>query len=603
MALLRIRKAKRSVPDSGERIFLPAEPKGIRATVGKWLGYGHRRADLHADPVMDPEQDCSLTDSDNQIDSRERVALMGLARGGFEDIPHIKHATRLEGRFTTPVSWESTVCDEDVALRLTKFIAQQMEADQFDFSEAADLPTMIRAARHGESIDGDIFLNAVTPRGEQYSRIEPIRAHRVGSEEAGFFDVSSELQEKLGIRDTNKKFREHSGVVLDQRNRRRFIRVSKLKRNQEVNLLSSKDSKLIPFRQIFQIYDPAFTDRVREVTVWNTALRPMRHCRQIWDALRVTLQGQVSSPFVYQNETGKAPSRRSNIEGGNEARRKTAVEKSTGKRPVAMSPGQIQYLPLNHQIVDFKAQRPNASFFDCMRHIYECGALAQDLPYPMTVNSREYGGASLRYEIDQGRASIGNTRTRMTRQFLKGWVRMKIAEGIRAGDLPYRMSQLDELSVGEWYWPTMPVADEKYSNDVTQKLYSQGFCSGSDITKPKGRPLKSVQQERGKELKSAIAVAKEVHAEHPDIPLLACLDRVQAGPNPNGSAVWKNDTGQASGAPSSAPGSEAVEAQAERFEEAVEESRAVTERLEATADKLNPNRTCGKGGLTGTALI
>ena len=511
-----------------------------QASGGNFFGRS-RRSDTWAGGAERQDYNDDLTDSDGQVESRERIDLMKIGRRCFESIPHIKKAELLQARFCSPSSWESQVNDTEVALKITRYINRRMEASFFDLSENSSLPEMMEAASIDQGIDGDVFLNLVKPRDSQYSLIQPIRAHRVGDDATGFRDVSSEISQRFGIKSKPQKYREHSGVILDARNRRRAIRVFPIKRNSFLEIDTTDEGKVIPFGQVFQIYKPLHTDRVREVSTWNSSLSYARDVQEIWRYLNATLKSQVSAPIVTNTRTGKPPAKNAKPANGLNSLSRSNSAPVTDETPQLRKvvPGSVQYLRIGEEIKDFKAQRPNASFFDCMTHLYGTGAMAKDVPYPMIFDSKGYGGANLRFEIDQGGASLKSSREMRRKRFLDPWVRSMILEGIRNGELDLPASKLSELSVGTWYWPELPVADQKYNAKVAQDDYEFGFRSGNDITKPKGRSFIEIQRERGAEYEEKLNIAKDIHSRHPDRPLGEIIDSLGKPVNPNGSAIWE----------------------------------------------------------------
>ena len=478
-----------------------------------------------------PKNDSPLLSSDGSTENMERIELMRESRRMFENIGAVKGAEKVHSRFCSPVMWYAQTGDDDVDLALTTYIAKQMEAENFDMAQAHDLPTSVGSAVIDWGIDGDVFANMAKPRDSRRFRTQWIRAHRVGKKETTF-DVSDQFNDLFGLAKKPQRFKERAGIVVDSLGRRRAIKV--YPENPDEPFLSKPKAKAIPWNQVCQIVDPLKTDRLREVTRWNGAIPEMVDLEQIWRYLKATIKQQVAAPVIENNKDGRAPRKnvRPSLDG------KPAQVDSERPDLKEMIPGMIQYLRPGEKLSDFAMQRPNASFFEAVEYLMRSGSWAIDMPYPFIFEAKKLSGGALRLENNKAGASIGYSRKVVTKTFLDCWVRAKILEGIRIGELPFKVSQLSELAKGRWAWPELPTADEKYLNQTTISLYESGLISGQDVVGPKGTTIEAVQDQKEKETRRIVKKAVALHEEFPIIPVDWFVDRLSKV-GPNGSIAYR----------------------------------------------------------------
>ncbi|MEM7603161.1 MAG: phage portal protein, partial [Verrucomicrobiota bacterium] len=365
-----------------------------------------------------PKSDRALLSSDGKTENMEREELMKESRRLFENVAAVKVAEKAHSRFCSPVMWYAGTGDDEDDLVLTRYIARQMEADRFDIARAHDLPTSVASAIIDWGVDGDIFANMVTPRNSDRFRVQWVRAHRVGKSDKTI-DVSEEITAAFRQR-APQRFREIGGIVVDSLDERRAIRVYPANRNMMAGV--TEKPKTIPWSQVLHLVDPLKTDRLREVTRWNSAIPEIVDLEQTWRFLKATIKQQVAAPIVETSKDGrpKPSQRRPSLDS-------SSSEPSDEKPPLReMVPGQFQYLRDGEKIADFTMQRPNATFFECVEYLLRNGSWAIDMPYPFIYEPKGMNGGTLRLENSKAGASVGYSRGKVTKCLLDPWVRAKI---------------------------------------------------------------------------------------------------------------------------------------------------------------------------------
>jgi hypothetical protein len=504
-------------------------------------------------------QNDSITGSDTKQEQRERVSVLQKVRWAFENDPVVESVELFKRRFCEPIKWRAKHGDQDQKKRLTDFITKEMEAGRCDWSLEDDLPTLVKSSVIDWALDGDLFFNMIQPNGADTFYMQSIRAHRVGHEAGGStltdgaLDISKEMWDLFEIRGPKKgrpRYREVGGIVLDSRNRRQGIRVYKdkvvdspfqLGRNKEV-------SKTIPWGQTLQLMDKRHTDRVREFSRWVTSIDPIMDLKQTWDYLQITLKAQAGMPFL---QTNKKPAN-AGLPIDPKTGRPTLTRKldpagNNVEMPSQVIPGRIQQMPMGAELVDFVAKRPNAQFKDCVKHLLHMGAWPSEIPYPILFDASGVNGGALRLENDKAASAFGGIRRVLRTTVLDKWIRAKIRIGIETGHellRGFEMKDLSDLCIGEWSFPTLPTADEKYRSAAVIQSWAAGHCSTDDVVGPQGKSADEVLKEKAQETRNKATEARAIQAEFPEMSFHQALDHLGMV-GPNGSVPYASYAGQA----------------------------------------------------------
>ena len=520
------------------------------------FGYEAARPSLERPMVDDP-----LSQSDTPQDNYDRRQLMKESRSLFKNVSEVASAERLFRRYCIPRSWRCNSGDKDVDKMVTDYIALQMEAENFDYSEEHSAPAMWGQALIDMGVDGDSFIRLVRPRGERSFRCQGIRADLIGTTENArdgvrFGDAANPNQPN-----PNTRRQSIGGVLLDSRGRRTAYE----KYRPAVDRMTSSGysfERNIPKSSMLHIYDADHLDQVRGVTHWSTAINNIKDIHDIWKFEKSNQKRAASIAGVVQNEQGKAPTglSRTDPKPGLSARTNKALalkksvyddcsdEDEAPKEKVDPNKPQVKevmgshliYLKTNEEIKEYQNNRPGATFLEFTKYLIRSGSTSISLPYGVAYDASDLQGAPLRFEMSKANEVFKYVRLDIVEaRMANPWIKAKLVEGIENGMLPrLRLRDIPKLK-GEFRYAASATADELYQSQSFLKMSHAGFVSGSDIAELKGRTFSDVIQEREMELEIVYQSAKRAwEKSDKSLPIEFFIDRIASGPNPNGSVAY-----------------------------------------------------------------
>ena len=474
----------------------------------------------------------------------ERVQLIKEVRDLEENFAPIGLAVREMARNVIPIAYMANTGDKAMDSRVNDYLNVSMMAENFDYSQVHDAFTAWELAVKDALIDGDQFQQFVKPRNEPGFYVRAIRSDLIGANEgteALTAGVEGAIVEPKKLANGQRKV---GGVIIDQRGRR--IGYEKYRYNPSFQ--SYDYEKRIPSASILQIFDPQHSDTVRGVTPFKAAALNMRDLKEIFDYTKASIKFASSKPVIIRNESGKAPAAR----GGNKINLSTGTTSgdcsSCKKSPCTCPPPtrevdgvSVWYLKLKERVESFTVDNPGASFKDMAQFLLTSGAMSLDLPYSVLYDTSVNGGAGLRIDLSKAANTFNRYAHRVVlARMIDPWKRAKLQEGIDRGILRgITPDRFGDLCRGSWVMPPDATADEKYSSATFLNLVREGYVSAEDVCALKGKTHAMVTSENSTAEQRIIEAAKELHTQHPEMPLSFWIDRLASNGAPNGSLPYE----------------------------------------------------------------
>ncbi len=473
----------------------------------------------HADMGRTEEQETSGHQPGyNAEDNADRIELIAIARQLEKDFAPVGYGISEIVKYIVPKAWRANSGDDQVDSILNRYIETEMLAERFDYSQRNDAPTCWRLLARDAMIDGDAFERLVVPRGEKFFFVQSVRGDLIGSITGADEFL---LQPHQGKRQGNRRFRRVGGALLDARGRVRYWQ--KYREMDQGPMVSAGSGyvfeKNLPGPSVAQFMDPEHSDQYRGVTPLHDSAKEFRDLRVSWEYVRKNMEHGASIAGVVQNESGTAPvkPRAANRGPALGPDATTGACTSCKKNPCACPPRtqdvdgvKLVYLKTKEQMTQFKLENPGATFLDATKHLLRIGAWSLKMPAGILFDSAGLSGAPMRFELSKAGCSIEDQKLNVVKRLCAPWLRAKILEGIDNGRLPFKRSQLSQLTRGKWSFSEGPTADEKYRTSGYITLLEKGGISLQDVCEARGTNFPEVLQENASAAAQIYQTANEL---------------------------------------------------------------------------------------------